>query len=132
LDPFTNDEGLQFAGAGVAQTHTNSSTTNCDHKMPGDRYFNGIEIMLKDQNWADTANMQVVDVDDIMGYGAGTVLSTFAANWRFDDTVCNQGVFLLNYKATILKDLYLRIAYTSAGGTDVKANYNFFLHEIKP
>ena len=130
LTPFVSDSTVQFAGLGVSGLHTAGAITNCDIKMPGDRYFNGLEIVLKNHDWDDYASMQVVDVDGIVA-PAGTVLSEFATTWRFDDSVQNQGTFTLNYKATILKDLYIRIAYTSAGSTDVKANYNFFLHEIK-
>ncbi len=128
-EPFASDAKVHFKGHGMSGTHTKNSTTNIQFKLPDVRFFNGIAIILRNHVWGDTATMQVVDVDGVIA-PAGTMLSEFATDWCFDDTAQSQGAFVLPYKATVPKDLYIRIVYTSTGTTnDVDAQYNLFLHE---
>ncbi len=120
---------FHFRGKGVSTTVTTETTGNLDYKMPADRWVNGICVILKDHVNGDKMSFQIVDVDNILGGGAGTVLNTFAEDWYVYSDAEVQGVIKIEYAAEVLKDLYIRVKYTSTGGTDVKIKANLFLHE---
>lgn len=129
----TNDfdsSQLNFKGKGISGTATAGVSTNIDHKLTERRLITGVHIILKDHAWGDTATLQVVDVDNILGYGAGTVLGEYATSWQFASDKQDQGVFTVPYPADIAANLYLRIIYTSTGGTNVSVRANYFLHKV--
>lgn len=126
---LADSTGLNFRGKGISGTITAGQTENIDHKLAENRDFNEIVIVLKDHVFGDKADLQVVDVDNILGYGAGTVLATFFYDYYFAEDVQSQGVLKVDYTGTLQKDLYLRLRYYSTGGTDVKVKANLFLHK---
>lgn len=128
--PFSNDGGHKFRGTGVSGTATKNSTTNVDYKLTEDRNINGLQILLKDHSFGDSADFQVVDVDNVLGYGAGLVLDEFGTSWYFPEDIQMHEV-QLNYKALINGGLYLRLKYHSTGTVnDVAVRVNYFLHKI--
>lgn len=127
--PFSDSEGFRFRGKGVSGLATASTVTNIDLKITEERFINGCEVILKDQAFGDSCNFEIVDVDNIIGYGAGVVLDRFAESWFFSGDVQDQGQFILDYPAKIIAGLYIRIAYTSTGGTNVQVRCNYFLHK---
>jgi hypothetical protein len=92
-----------------------------------DRYISGLRLMLVNHAEADTVSLSIVDVDNILGYGAGVVLKTFSQTWNVDHEKSDQGQNSFNFVAKILAGLYIRIAYTSTGGTNVTAKLNTLL-----
>jgi len=127
---FANTDGLKFRGTGIAATITKDTSQNVDYKLTEDRYLNGVEIFLKNQEWADTIKLQIVDVDNILGYGAGLVLDEFGTDWNIATDTERQGPYILPYPALVVKDLYIRVVYTSTGATtDVDFKCNLFLHK---
>lgn len=127
---FNNADNLKFRGTGISGTATKNTTTNIEYKLTEDRFINGVDILIKDHVWGDKINFEVVDIDNILGYGAGTVLDQFGKDWYVDPDKCSQGQIRVEYPALINKDLYVRLAYISTGATnDVEVKANLFLHK---
>jgi hypothetical protein len=125
---FASDR-INFKGRGKIGTATAGQTSNIDLKLTEPRLLNGVQIILTNHTDADYAKLQVVDVDNLLGYGANTVISTYADEWYFASDTQNQGLFKLEYVADIPSGFYLRIAYISTGNTDVTVRANYFLHK---
>ena len=127
---FNNTDDLKFRGTGVSGTITKDTTGDIDYGMPENRYINGVDIMLKNHIWGDKLDFQVVDIDNVLGYGAGVVLDEFGSNWYVDPDRCEQGQILVPYPALVYSGLYIRIKYHSIGTVnDVELKANLFLHK---
>lgn len=131
VSPFADNSHVEFRGQGIANSIPFGTIKNIDLKTPFDVYFNGLQIIIQNHVLGDNVDLQIVDVDGVVG-PAGTVLETFANSWFMATDKQDQGTFLLNYKAKILKDLYFRVKYHSTGGTNVNIYMNFWLHKILP
>jgi len=124
-----NADRVNFAGFGYTGTATAGTTTNLDYLLSEERLVYGGEMILKDHAFGDKVAMQVVDVDNILGYGAGTVLGSYMSNWFVSSDKQTQTQIILDYPTKISAGLYLRVAYTSVGGTNVTASIN--IHCVK-
>ena len=144
--PFSDADGFRFRGFGISATATKETTTNIDYKLTEERYINGVDLILKDHEFGDTAKFQVVDKEYVYAgilypadYGGipwstaqpnGVVLDEFGTDWNIASDEQHQHPVLLPYPARILVDLYIRIVYTSVGTVnDVKLRANLFLHK---
>jgi len=119
---------VKFRGDAKAVTALASQTTNLDFKVIEERLFTGLQILANAIS-GDYCALSVVDVDNILGYGAGTVLDTFVTKWYLDSTADNQGIFTVGYPAFILAGLYIRVSYTNVGIVGVSLRVNYFLHK---
>ena len=143
---FSDADGFRFRGKGISSTVPKTSTVNVDYKLTEERYINGVDLILKDQEFGDTAKFQVVDKEYIYAgilyptdYGGipwstaqpdGVVLDEFGTDWNIVADEQHQHPVLLSYPARILINLYIRIVYTSVGTVnDVKLKANLFLHK---
>lgn len=126
---FASSDGFRFRGKGISGTITAGTTGNIDYKITEAKYINGINIILKNHKFDDCINFQIVDVDNILGNGAGVVLDTFGETWFVAEDIQNQSIIKIEYPASIVKDLYIRIKYTSTGTTNVEVKANLFLHK---
>ena len=128
--PFAYSHGFRFRGTGVKSTVPNGTTHNLDYKLTEDRMINAVHLMLQNHVWDDYVKFQVIDIDNILGYGANVVLDEFASDWNVDPATCSQRPEVIQYPAKIAKDLYVRIVYVSTGGTDVEIKANLYLHKV--
>lgn len=128
--PFEYSFGVRFRGKGISGTAAPFTTSNVDYKVTEARYINGCHLILKNHVWDDSLKFQIVDVDNVLGYGAGAVLDEFGTTWKFADDKQDQGLFKIEYPAKILANLYIRIAYTSVGAVPVNIHCNLFLHTV--
>jgi len=94
-----------------------------------DRHISGMNLLLVNHADADTIQFKVIDLDNILGYGAGIVIKTFGIDWNVDHTKSDQGRDIFNFVARIPAGLYIRISYTSTGIIDVIVKPNFLLHK---
>lgn len=116
----------RFKGiTGIAMAGT---TTNIDYKITEERYINGVRLILSDHADGDYLDFEVVDIDNILGLGAGTVLDQFGSNWFVDDSSKTQPDVIVPYPAKIISGLYIRLKYTSTGITNVNVKANLYLH----
>lgn len=154
--PTTSNIGIADAGSYRArlkgiifETITAGTTKKCDWKIEQlqwpagtDRksYFNGIEYYAKNGSIFDKAKFMVVDKDgsgvthglypqayyDAYKDGNGElVVEEFGDDWpMIPDNL--EDIFL--YKASLYKDLYVRITYNSTGTVDVNLVAGLFRH----
>lgn len=126
IDIRNND--FNFYGNGLAGVATKNTTTNFDFKIDkGQCYCSGGEIVVKDAEHGDYIEIQVIDIDNILGYGANTVLQTYLKRWYIDYR--GKNVLEVPYAGRIYENLYLRLMYTSASTTnDVRVAVNYSFH----
>jgi hypothetical protein len=117
-----NSEIAKIEFVGFTGTATASTTTNIQYKTTVERWIDAAKVILKDHCYGDKLNFQVVDVDNVLGLGAGTVLNQFGTDLYVSDSVQDQGWFESPYTALIPANIYIRIAYTSTCGTNVKVS----------
>lgn len=124
-----NADVVKFRGKGISFTATAGTSTSYDYKLTEARLISGTRLMVKNQAWGDTVKFQVVDVDNILGYGAGLVLDEFATDWCIITEKEDQGPVLLPYSAEVLANLYIRFIYTSTGILNVSVKCNLWAHK---
>lgn len=120
---------FDFAANAFEGTATKDSTTDIDFKMSENLFLNGGLLLYKDAAWGDYFAIQIIDIDNILGYGANTILKNYITKWYVHpDTHCLE--LHAEYAGKVLKDLYVRLKYTSVGTTnDVKVKVNLRLHK---
>lgn len=119
---------VKFRGRGISGTATAGMTTNIDHKITEGRLIDGIKLLLKDHVFGDSVRFQVVDVDNMLGYGAGAVLDEFATDWYVSSNE-DQDAINLPYSAELISGLYIRLIYNSTGTNNIKVRANLWLHK---
>jgi hypothetical protein len=130
MDAFAYNGQYEVKATGYRGTATAGATTNLDFAIGAeDRYINGLALILKNHAAEDLVGLQIVDVDNIFGAGAGYVLKTFGTNWNVDDSQQLQGKDSFNYAAKIPAGVYVRLIYESTGGTNVLVKLNLQLHK---
>ncbi len=117
---------VNFKGFGFTGTASAGQLTNLDYKLTESRLVYGGQIILKNHEFADKLSFQVVDVDNILGLGAGVVLGEYMKDWHVASDVQTQPPVFVNYPTDVMAGLYLRIAYTSTGSTNVEAAINIY------
>lgn len=123
---------FDYAASAALAVATKNATTNLDHKITKDNsYLNGGRFIYQNAEWGDFISCQIVDVDNILGYGAGTVLKTYIEKWYIHPNETH-AVCELPYAGHVPKNLYLRVKYTSVGTTnDVNMAINYHLHVLE-
>jgi hypothetical protein len=122
-------ENVFFNGQGVLGTVTAGSSSNVDLKILDDCFITGGILRTNGSNFGDYAHVQIVDIDNMLGYGANTVLRQFITNWYMRSDAQQQIETELSYPAKILAGLYIRIVYHSTGSTNVSVAMNYDLHK---
>lgn len=130
IDAFAYNGQYEVKATGYRGTAAAGTTTNLDFAIGAeDRYINGLALILKNHAAEDLVGLKIVDVDNVLGYGAGLVLKTFGTNWNVDDSQQHQGKDSFNYAAKIPAGVYVRVVYESTGGTNVLVKLNLLLHK---
>lgn len=124
---FTSD-GVHFDGLSASGTATAGTTTHVDLKLTDDMLLTGGLLLAKGCVFGDSVVAQVVDVDNVLGYGAGVVLNQFVS-WILPDSPAAIEL-TVPYPSKIFAGLYIRIAYTSTGVVDVLVAINYMTHKV--
>ena len=114
---------------GKLQTIPAGTTVSIDFKIIDDSFISGGILLTKNAAFGDKASFQVVDVDNIIGYGNNVVLGQYITNWYMRSDSEMQINENMPYPAKIMSGLYLRIIYTSIGQTDVDIAIIYKLHK---
>jgi len=116
---------------GVTGIVVAGSTTNLDYLVNDDCFITGGIFLCEGHIFGDNVTLQVVDIDNIMGFGAGTVLGEYIKNWYLQSDVQLQFSENIHYPAKIKAGLYLRVIYASTGSNQIKASINYRLHKAR-
>lgn len=124
-----NDLNANFKGCKF--TATKNSTTSYDMLISDDHLADGASVFVLNAAIGDKLTLQVIDIDNVLGYGANVVLGQYVTDWYINPSASSQGEFTSMYPAKILAGLYLRKIYTSVGTeTDPTVVINYKLHKV--
>lgn len=133
MEAFAYNGQYEVKATGFRGVAAAGVTTALDFAVGSeDRHINGARILLVNHAEADTIGLQVVDINNILGYGTNVVLKTFGTNWNVDHTQSDQGRDMYSFVARLYAGLYLRVTYTSTGIVDVIVKLNTSLHRKLP
>lgn len=125
----SKDLNVDFKGAKFDIT-VNSESDN-DFLVTDDSIFDGMTLDVLNSTLGDKVSFQIVDKDNILGYGANVVLKQFATDIYITPTLTRQVDHDSSYPAKIYAGLYLRIKYTSTSTvTTPTVIVRYKLHKI--
>jgi len=104
-------------------------STNIDYLVVDDCFVAGGFLLCKNQVFGDSVKLQVVDKDNVLGFGAGVVLGEYISNWYIREDSQLQFSEISAYPAKLKGGIYLRAIYASTGATIVKVAINYRLHK---
>lgn len=124
---------VNFAGKGVTTTVPGNATTNVDTLISDDAILTGMIFWVNGFTAGDTVTFQVVDKDNVLGFGAGVVLNEFVTAWSVPPSGTIE--HSPGYPAKIITGLYMRVKYTATGGGGIfgggtQVGVNYELHKI--
>lgn len=114
---------------GIVGTATAGQITTKDYTLTDDIFIRGIEVLVNGSAFGDSITIQVLDTNNLMGYGAGAVVSTPVTAWNVSNTLN-----IFEYESIVpqkgLATFTVRIIYTSVGLTEVSFGINFLFLKI--
>jgi hypothetical protein len=126
-----NGNNVSCNGQGVTDIVPAGQYKNIDYILTDDCFITGGMLKSQTSNFGDYANFQVVDINNMLGYGANYVISQFLTNWYIGSDKEEQINEDFPYPAKIPAGLALRVVYYSTGTTDVQVCVNYRLHKAK-
>lgn len=122
---------FMFAGNGVIATIPHGAATNIDFAIPGVPgsylYINGATVITQNATFGDWASANIVDVNNIVGYGAGAILGNYITKWYINPS--QQFDINTPYAGKIPAGVFMRIVYNSVSTiTNVNVAINYLLH----
>ena len=123
---FTNTDGFRFRGCSFQDDVLTNETKDIDYRLTAERYINGGRLLVSNIGDNDKLTFQVVDKDNVLGYGANAILDEFIKDY-FIPTTGNLEV-RLDYPARLYAGLYLRLKYTSTHANGCNVKCNLYLH----
>lgn len=120
------DEYLRVRHKGILEdTIASGQTKNIDWKIEQlqynavnkPSYMTGIKYGVSGGNFGDKVDFQIVDKDDILGYGPNTVLDQFGDNVF---VFANEVSEMREHKADLITNLYIRAVYKNIGPNEAK------------
>jgi len=128
-DYGAKDLNINYKGSKTNLTKNSSNTI--DYLISDDHLVDGGAIIATNVVMGDKVTCKVVDVDNILGYGAGVVLNTFVTDWYLSPGSVSTWDFTVPYPAKIYGGLYIRIIYDSVGTeTDPVLAINYKIHKV--
>lgn len=113
---------------GIGGQATTSGITNLDFKFPETRLINAGTLLVRNGENGDKISLQVVDKDNVLGYGAGAILNTFAKDMYINPESTHQVQYEIPYIARVYNWMYIRIAYTAVNATTKDVYLNIISH----
>lgn len=119
------DTSYKFYGDSVEGTAAKGQTTIIDFMMPGTFMVYGADMIYDHATLGDYVQLQVIDKDNVLGYGENFILNTWIEKWFVP---INQNIWSVtsNLAGTLPQGLYIRLTYTSVGilnDVPIRLNY---------
>lgn len=108
-----------------------NTANNCDFLVSDDYILDGIIIDTLNHSLGDKISLQVIDKDNVMGYGSNVILKQFATDIYMTPGLTRQVDHQSVYPAKVFAGLYVRIIYTSvheSTAPTILVRYN--LHKV--
>lgn len=122
---------VNYRGTGIRFSATANTTTTYDYLLTEDRILTGAEGLVNGASWGDKVTLQVVDKDNVLGFGANTVLNQFVTDWNICTDQQRQNTPNAIYPAKLLAGVYVRVLYTSVALlTGPSVAINFHMHKV--
>jgi hypothetical protein len=115
---------------GMKFTASAGTTTTNDLQINDDVLVDGAVFHAIGGEFGDKAKFQIIDKDNVMGFGTNVVLAQFVTDWYINPDISIQLDEKSPYPAKIYSGLYVRVIYDSVGSTDVKIILNLRLHKV--
>lgn len=129
---YNTEEDFPLVANAFSFTATANSTTEHDFKFTDNFLFRNAAFISSNANNGDSIKVEIVDVDNILGLGADTIIRT-PIEKGFVQSTSNSGPILVTnvFKRELLrKNLYLRIHYTNTDpSNDVDVYINLTLYK---
>jgi hypothetical protein len=125
---FTSNN-VNCAGGGATGVIPAGSSSTVDYFLTDDCFLTGGIMRSKNSAFGDYAHFQVIDVNNVLGFGAGVVLGQYLTDWYMSSDTEEQINENFPYPAKIKAGLALRVVYFSIGTTDVTVCVNYRLHK---
>ncbi len=129
VDQFASDN-VQVNNQGIMGTAIAGQLTNIDLKMLDDNFITGGILNTISSTFGDYVHLQVIDIDNVLGYGANVILGQYCTSWFMRSDSQEQLNEKTDYPAKLLAGVYLRLAYHSTGADDVIITLNYRLHKV--
>jgi hypothetical protein len=114
---------------GFSGTASANTTTNIDWVLPQERWVSGGVLIAQGTHWGDKLCLQVIDIDNVLGYGANTVLDEYVTDFYLVTDSEFQVQLESPYLALIPAGVYIRIKYTNTSLVDaVEVAFNVVTH----
>lgn len=124
--PFADACGFRFRGVSFKDTVLLNETKNIDFKITEERWINGGSLIVDNIGPDDVVSFEVIDKDNVLGYGVNTVLDHFIDEFYIPQD--GKLEVALAYPAKILQNLYVRLIYTSTHSLGCTVKCNLYLH----
>ena len=120
------NSSFTFLGDATSGTATHGTTTNIDYKIEGKYMLFGAEMLYDNAANGDYVTLQIVDKDNVLGYGAGLVVNEWVKKWYVPFSEKRWKV-TSEMTTEIPKGLYARLKYTSVGEQDIPIKLNYYM-----
>jgi hypothetical protein len=124
--PFTNPSGFRFRGSSFSGTVSGESTADIDYEITQERWVNGGRLLVSAIGPEDKITFQVIDKNNVLGFGANVVLDEFIKDYFVPDG--GNLEVRLDYPARIIAGLFLRLKYTNSNTSTIAIKCNLYLH----
>lgn len=120
---------LNFLGVGVATNCTPNGVIAVDYILIDDCLITGGTILVSNGTFGDKIDLQIVDVNNTLGYGANFILNKFVSGWYIQ---AGPSIVPISvpYPAKVYAGLAIRVIYTSVGSSANSLAVNYNLHKV--
>lgn len=111
---------------GLAAVNT---TSNIDFKLTEERWVSGGILLCQGTHWGDKISLQVIDKDNVLGYGANVVLDEYVTDFYLVSDSEFQLQLESPYIALVPANIYIRVVYSNTSLLDpVEVAFNLMTH----
>lgn len=105
-----------------------NQVTTIDWKFPEERWMSGGIFLTRLATWGSKVDVEVIDKDNVLGFGANVVLNLFTKDFYVANGDSQWSVEC-PYIALIPANIYLRVTYTNTSAdVAAKVALNLFTH----